>query len=575
MRRLAIIASITGAITVGAGCGVDLPDGDPRTEATGQNIYSGTETSAYPEAVLIDVLNSGNTWGKQCSGVALTPSVVLTAAHCFIGYSKFRVTVPATGQAIETASKASHPSFHDTDEVTDKDTGFDAGLLFLPTKITISKFPQLWPSFTTASDTVRAIGRVSGGALSADKLYVSPARTLPERWASNPRYYLLSAATQEKGDSGGPVIHLDGSRHRLVAILAAGDATASAATRLDTIYDWIVLQIQAYTNAHRALAPSCGTTGYACELTPVLGGFPCSVGSAFAYCCDTPGTPIIDGQCAGKVAEPPPPPGDNPGGGLPPTSAPTVTMWDVAGHVRDQSAAPIAGVRVEVWGLGAAGYKKHYDSVTDSAGNFKVTGFIVKGGEYDVVVSANQTGQGFGSFRYPAFTSWLFHTRDQATKQDTPLGSVGYFHQRAGSDDCAGPDTTRSGNKRCDFMYTTDASPAHVLPPPPAGLRVTCDPSTPDKPRATIAWNAQPRATAGYLVRVDHRPSSFDTTACTGGAGSTGSADPFDRCVDGTTHTSLTVGPIERGAPYAAWIHSYNVEGAFSNPPSAINFVCP
>ena len=51
--------------------------------------------------------------------------------------------------------------------------------------------------------------------------------------------------------------------------------------------------------------------------------------------------------------------------------------------------------------------------------------------------------------------------------------------------------------------------------------------------------------------------------------------DNAGRCVDGTTHTSLTVGPIERGAPYRAWIVSANKEGAFSQVASQIAFACP
>ena len=192
------------------------------------------------------------------------------------------------------------------------------------------------------------------------------------------------------------------------------------------------------------------------------------------------------------------------------------------------------------------------------------------------MVANNTAGVGIGGYRYPAFTSWLWHTRDQKFKADTPLGSIAYLNQMAGADDCAGPDTTRSGNKRCDFMYTADVNRAHLYPPAPRLLPVVCDAKTdPKKPRVSIPWSAEPRATLGYYVRVDHRPNTFDLTACTGGAGSTGKTDPFDRCVDGTTHTSLTVGPIERGVPYHAWIVSANVEGAFSQIASEINFTCP
>jgi hypothetical protein len=255
------------------------------------------------------------------------------------------------------------------------------------------------------------------------------------------------------------------------------------------------------------------------------------------------------------------------------TQEPLIVPWDVAGHVRDQNLNPVPNVVVEVWGYGEWGAWKHYDSTTDFAGNFKVTGFIIKGGTYEVRVKNNTNGVGVGLYTYPAFTSWLWHTKDQQTGKDTPLGSVAYLNQKAGSDDCAGPDTTNSGNKRCDFMYTTDGKPSHLYPPPPLLLPVGCDKSDPAKPHVTIPWSAEPRATLGYFVRVDHQPNSWYPSICTGGSGSIG-PDPYDRCVDGTTKTSLTVGPVDLGVPYRVWIQSGNVEGAFSQTVSQLTFTC-
>src|SRR6185503_9921784 len=185
-------------------------------------------------------------------------------------------------------------------------------------------------------------------------------------------------------------------------------------------------KIVAINSAYRGLIPLWDLFGYPYlklnELNAAMKTWPVSPAS--------PGTPIsLDTPVKIKIP-------------------PAITMWDVAGHVRDQNLAPVPNVVVQVWGHGGTGVWKHYDSKTDAAGNFKVGGFIVKGGMYEVRVANNTAGVGIGANRYPAFTSWLSHTRDQKFRADTALGSLAYLNQKAGSDDCAGPDTTRSGNKR-------------------------------------------------------------------------------------------------------------------------------
>ena len=197
---------------------------------------------------------------------------------------------------------------------------------------------------------------------------------------------------------------------------------------------------------------------------------------------------------------------------------------------------------------------------------------------YEVRVQQNEMGVGFGSYVYPAFTSFTQTTRNQETRGDTPPGSTAYLAQRAGRGDCADNGLWGTGNARCDFMYTPDGNAGHVYPPAMTGLTRTCDFSQtgPTWPRAYIGWNAEPRSTMGYFLRVDHAPNSwFPNEVCTGGAGSIGQSDPWDRCVDGTTHLSLTVGPIEPNRQYRVWGATLNREGLWQQGTSPLYFQCP
>src|SRR5262245_50831231 len=70
----------------GSGIGERVPD-DARTEY----IKGGTEATAYPQAVLIDM--DGGASG-YCSGSLIAPRLVLTAGHCAYGFGSFEVSAP-------------------------------------------------------------------------------------------------------------------------------------------------------------------------------------------------------------------------------------------------------------------------------------------------------------------------------------------------------------------------------------------------------------------------------------------------------------------------------------------------
>src|SRR5215831_12166002 len=81
---LALAVGLLRAVTAGAADVAfrTLVAGDvPRSGAVTAPIYNGEATQAFPAVVAVLVLDTDGSVGL-CSGSLVTPSVVLTAAHC-------------------------------------------------------------------------------------------------------------------------------------------------------------------------------------------------------------------------------------------------------------------------------------------------------------------------------------------------------------------------------------------------------------------------------------------------------------------------------------------------------------
>ena len=172
-----------------------------------QAIVGGTPAVDYPEAVYLTADGY-----FPCSGVLLTPTVVLSAGHCRGRNSTYEVVAPnANGQSAHGSSRWS--PFNGNPAASP-----DVLLVFLDTPIHIAAYPTLGAMQAAGGTQVVVIGRTLNGSIGMND-YESAAVTIqgPATALGFPYNYEASPDISETGDSGGPIM-LAGT-HTIVAIV--------------------------------------------------------------------------------------------------------------------------------------------------------------------------------------------------------------------------------------------------------------------------------------------------------------------------------------------------------------------
>ncbi len=194
------------AFLVVLACSADGPLGSTR-----EAIEGGVLASDYPEAVV--VTSDGFI---PCSGVLLSPNVVLSAGHCRGTGASFVVSAPF----VETQATASS-SWSPFDD--DPATSPDVLLIYLDSPITLTSYPTLMTTEALPGTAVVDIGRVLNGSIDTTD-YKSPTVILQGDAAALgfPFNYEALPDISQTGDSGGP-------------IMLAGTHTVAAIVDTDTL----------------------------------------------------------------------------------------------------------------------------------------------------------------------------------------------------------------------------------------------------------------------------------------------------------------------------------------------------
>jgi hypothetical protein len=265
MSAMSRVSTWFGVAMVATACA------DPDVGAQSAAIVNGTPATNYPEAVYVTA--SGF---LPCSGVLLTPTVVLSAGHCRSLSSSYSVTAPnANGQ---TSTASSDWTTYDNDEMTSSDTL----LVFLDTPIVIDVYPTLASLPVANGTTVIDIGRTLDGTIGTNDYVSAPVTILgPATSLGFPFHYEAQPDLSEDGDSGGP-IEIDGPAPRLVVAIVDTDTVEQGINeeepidlfeRVDLVHDAIEAQIASHAgDGGKGVAADGGTpspTAGGCAITSV------------------------------------------------------------------------------------------------------------------------------------------------------------------------------------------------------------------------------------------------------------------------------------------------------------------
>ncbi|KAG7301808.1 hypothetical protein JYU34_014838 [Plutella xylostella] len=232
--------------------------------APGHRIVGGEETSIerYPSIVQLDYLRPLTGWGQSCAGTIVTPTVVVSAAHCTnnVAVNTRRIRVGATnrnsgGTLVSLRAYRNHPEYgvrarNDADICLlylAQELAFGATAQPAPINAQGSQLPDGSAVVHAGWGAIRSNGPASPVLLDVT-IFTVNTDECARRYRSGVTDNMVCAGLLDQGgkdacqgDSGGPLYH----NNILVGVVSWGAGCADPyypgiSTRVSSYSDWIV-----------------------------------------------------------------------------------------------------------------------------------------------------------------------------------------------------------------------------------------------------------------------------------------------------------------------------------------------
>jgi hypothetical protein len=246
-RKLLWLAIAIAWLAVGsAGC--ERPPAQAELATSYQPIVGGEPDPGHPA---VGLLTSG---GGGCSGTLITPSIVLTAAHCTNGVQGGWFTIYGADEAVLAEIKVKenipHPDYGYWG-ASENPSDFDIGVAVLAEPATITPVALRTRSLECRAGTPLTF--VGFGLTDILDVYSSGTKHIVQSSIKSVDAKTLVAGTTPGdptcpcfGDSGGPALVTIGGRIEIVGVVSTGDwwcAHEDTLARVDSHADWLLEKV--------------------------------------------------------------------------------------------------------------------------------------------------------------------------------------------------------------------------------------------------------------------------------------------------------------------------------------------